>query len=144
MGVICIKKSEHDGNKTTVGNNSLHLIIFKFESSVIFVCIEWKLFPYWRIRAHRERYPFLSRKAINKTAKFPVGNASQVTMDKKNKTFDLVESTQKPGCSEVYFFITDSVFLPEILIPDLKNVENFDLWSPKCWEFWSPSPQKQY
>ena len=32
----------------------------------------------------------------------------------------------KQGGNEVYFFIIDSVFLPEILIPDLKNVENFD------------------
>ena len=31
------------------------------------------------------------------------------------------------GRNEVYFFITDSVFLPEIFILDLKNVEKFDL-----------------
>ena len=30
------------------------------------------------------------------------------------------------GPNKVYFFITDPVFLPEILIPDPKNIENFD------------------
>ena len=30
------------------------------------------------------------------------------------------------GRNKVYFFITDPVFLPQILIPDHKNVENFN------------------
>ena len=30
------------------------------------------------------------------------------------------------GRNEVYFFFTEFRILPEILIPDLKNVENFD------------------
>ena len=35
------------------------------------------------------------------------------------------------GRNKVYFFITDPVFLPEILIPDPKNIENFDPCSLK-------------
>ena len=30
------------------------------------------------------------------------------------------------GRNKVYFFITDPVYLPQILIPDHKNVENFN------------------
>ena len=30
------------------------------------------------------------------------------------------------GRNKVFFFITDPVFLPQILIPDHKNVENFN------------------
>ena len=31
----------------------------------------------------------------------------------------------------VYFFVTDPIFLFKILIPDLKNEENFDPWNRK-------------
>ena len=45
------------------------------------------------------------------------------------------------GRNKVFFFITDPVFLPQILIPDHKNVENFNPWSQKHWEFWSLIPK---
>ena len=48
---------------------------------------------------------------------------------------------QYQGRNKVYFFITDPVFLPQILIPDHKNVENFNPWSQKHWEFWSLIPK---
>ena len=76
MEVRCIYKGEHDGNKTTVEVTPFHLIIFEFKTSVMFVCIEWKLFPYRRISARRKRNAFVSQKPINESAKFPVGNAS--------------------------------------------------------------------
>lgn len=53
-----------------------HLIIFEFETSVIFVCTEWKLFPYRRVSARRKRNAPLPQKPINESAKFSVSNAS--------------------------------------------------------------------
>ena len=56
------------------------------------------------------------------------------------------------GRNKVFFFLTDPVFCPKfwslitktlrILIPDHKNIGNFDPWSQKRSQFWSLIPQK--
>ena len=45
------------------------------------------------------------------------------------------------GRNKVFFFLNWSCILPQILIPDHKNVENFNPWSQKHWEFWSLIPK---
>ena len=40
---------------------------------------------------------------------------------------------QFQGSNEVYFFITDPIFLPKFLNPDPKNDENFYPWTRKIW-----------
>ena len=56
-------------------------------------------------------------------------------------SFLLFTDDLNQGRNKVFFFITDPVFLPQILIPDHKNVENFNPWSQKHWEFWSLIPK---
>ena len=41
--------------------------------------------------------------------------------------------TLDQGRNEVYFFVTDPIFLPKILNPDPKNGENLDPWTRKTW-----------